>query len=139
FKAVTNFILRGIWVALKKLRGGQNHAGRAVAALQAVSFPETFLHRVKLAVAAESFDCSHLSAVGLHGKDRAGLDCLTVLDDCASAAERCLAANVCARQPKHISKIMYEQHARLDFVLMLSAVDVYADSFLHLLCYLASV
>ena len=51
FEAVTNLFLRGMRIALDQLRGGHNHSGRAVAALQAVTLPETFLHGMQVAVA----------------------------------------------------------------------------------------
>ena len=50
---------------------GEDHARRAVAALQAVLVPERFLQRMQRAVCREAFDCRHLAAVRLRGERRA--------------------------------------------------------------------
>ena len=51
----------------------EQHAGRAVAALQAMLIPEALLQRVQRAAFREPFDGEDLVAVGLHREHRAGL------------------------------------------------------------------
>src|SRR5947209_856783 len=114
-EAVAYLFARRVCVAFEELRGGHDHAGRAVAALQAMSLPEPLLNRVQLAVLRESFDGRDARAVGLDGEHRAGLDGLAVNRDGASAAQRSLAADVRARQSEHVAQVVHEQQSRLDF------------------------
>src|SRR4029077_8840932 len=55
--------LARIGVLLQEGVAGQHHAGRAVAALEAMLLPEAFLDRMELAVLGEPFDGHHLAAV----------------------------------------------------------------------------
>src|SRR5438445_10149984 len=45
FELVADLLFGRLWIALQHLMGGQDHAGRAEAALQAVLFPEAVLGR----------------------------------------------------------------------------------------------
>ena len=55
-ETVTDLFARRIGVALEQLRRSDDHSGCAVPALQSVSFPESFLHRMQFAVLCEAFD-----------------------------------------------------------------------------------
>ena len=50
-QSVTNLFIRGLRIAVEDLRASNDHSGSAVAALQTMAFPETFLNRVQLAIA----------------------------------------------------------------------------------------
>src|SRR5688572_31639197 len=52
----SHVLLGGVGVLVEEARGGHHHAGRAVAALQAVVLHERLLHRVQLAVGRQSLD-----------------------------------------------------------------------------------
>ena len=58
----------GILVALEELPRGQNHAGRAETALQAVGLAEGFLQRMQPALGRQALDGGDLGAVGLNGE-----------------------------------------------------------------------
>src|SRR5471032_1089028 len=62
--AFANFAFGGGWVVLEQRHGRHDHAGRAVAALQAVLFPEAFLQRVQMAVRSEPFNRRDLRPIG---------------------------------------------------------------------------
>src|SRR3712207_5402275 len=79
---------------LEEAYGGHDHARRAVAALEAVRLVEGLLHRVPEPVLRNALHRRDLMPVGLHRKDRAGLDRLTVHQDRASSAVGGVAAGV---------------------------------------------
>jgi hypothetical protein len=66
-----------------------------------------------------------------NGKHRARLDRLAVDHHGARAAQRRLAADVCAGQTKHVAQVMDQQQTRLDLVLLVHTVNTKVDSFLH--------
>src|SRR4029453_8477784 len=72
---LTNVGLARIGLMLEEGIGRQQHARRAVAALQAVLIPEALLQRVQFAVCREPFDGEDLVAVGLDGSQRKGVHC----------------------------------------------------------------
>src|SRR5216117_1336619 len=63
FELVADLLLRRFRIALEQLAGGQNHAGRAEAALQAVLLPETLLDRMQVPVLREPLNGGDLGAV----------------------------------------------------------------------------
>src|SRR5262245_6386288 len=131
FQAMSYLLSTWIRIAIQDLRGSHNHPRRAVAALQAVMFPEALLDRVQIAAHRHAFNGGDVCAVSLDGKHRTGLNRLSVENNRARAADRSLAADVRAGQPQHISDVMYQQQARLNFVSMSDTVDGDADSFFH--------
>ena len=64
-QSVPDFFVAGIRISFQDLCRCHNHSGRAVAALQAVVFPETFLHRMQLAFCSQSFNGGYIRAIGL--------------------------------------------------------------------------
>jgi hypothetical protein len=110
-------------IALQQLHPRQDHAGRAITALQTVAFPESFLHRMQLPVVGQSFDGGDLGPICLHGEERARLHCLAVHQHGARAAERGFAADVRAGEVAVLAKEMNEQGAWLDFALSLHSVN----------------
>ena len=128
FKPAAYFFARRIGIAVNDLGGRNDHSRCAVTALQSVALPESFLHRVKLAVFHESLDGRDLGAVCLNGQHGARLNCLAVEQNGASSAQRRLASDMSAGQTKHISQVMDKQQARFHLVLVGHTVDTYADS-----------
>src|SRR5690606_37388963 len=111
---VANLLFGRIRVALEQVGRGHDHAGRAVAALQAVLLPEAFLDRVQLAVLGHALDRRDLSTISLDRQDGARLDRLAVQMDRAGAALAGVAANVRAGKPKVLAQEMNEQRPGLD-------------------------
>ena len=108
FQAVTNFITRRIRIAIDDLARRDDHSRRAITTLQAVLLPKAFLNGMQCAVVRESFDRRHVRAIGLDGKHRARLHCLTVDEHSAGAADRSFAADVCSGQAQNIAQVMHE-------------------------------
>ena len=79
----------------------------------------------------QAFDGSHRSTVRLHCQYRTGFDGASVQQHRTGAAERCFATNVSSGEPGHFPKIMHQEQARLDLVLLRLAVDGNADFLLH--------
>src|SRR5207302_1738182 len=131
FDGVADLFAGRFRVPLKQLDGHHDHAGRAIAALQAVTFPEPFLDRMQSAVCGQTFNRSDLRTVGLDGEQGAGLHCLALEENSASPADARLAADVCARQPAAVAEEMDEQRSRLDLVTLLEPVDADVDDRLH--------
>ena len=75
--------------------GSHDHSGRAVAALQSMLFPESFLHRMQFAVLRQAFDGRDLRAVGLHGEHRARLHRLAVELDTVHAPQSDVSQPTC--------------------------------------------
>ena len=112
--AVADLLLARVRVLLEQPVGARHHAGRAVAALQAVLLVERLLQRVQHAALLEAFDGEHLGAVALHRQHRAGLDRHAVDVDRAGAAVRGLAADVRAGVREPLAQRVDQQFARLD-------------------------
>src|SRR5437762_3951511 len=100
-----------------------DHARRAVAALQAMTIPESLLHRMQMTGARQAFDGGDVGAVRLHGEHRARLHGLAVDEDGTGAADARLAANVRSGQAARIAQIVHEQDTRLDGVIAWGVVD----------------
>src|SRR5687767_9986395 len=66
FQPVTDLLFGRARILPKQSASGHDHSGRAVAALQAVAFPESFLQRVESAVFRQALDGGDLGAVGLN-------------------------------------------------------------------------
>ena len=87
FQAKPDVLFGRVRILVEQARGGHDHAGCAVAALQAMVLHEGLLHRVQRAVGVgHAFDGLDLLAIGLHRKDGAALHSLTIEMDGAGAA-----------------------------------------------------
>src|SRR4029078_4093832 len=117
-----DLLARRIRVLGQDLRGAQEHARRAVAALQALLLPERLLQRVHRAV-GERLDGRDLLAVGLDGERDAGADRLAVHEDGARPADAVLAADVRADEVEVLAQEVDEQGPRLDVALVADPVD----------------
>ena len=108
-EAEANRFLVGVGLVLQQANGRHDHAGGAVAALQAVLLPEAFLDRVQLAVLLEPFDRDDVGALGLEGEDRAGLDGAAVHEHGAGAALSGVAADVGAGEVQVLTQEVDEE------------------------------
>ena len=120
-------LLGRLRVVLQQVDRRHDHARRAVAALQAVLFPEALLQRVQLAVRRQPFDGRDRRAVGLHREHRAGLRAAAVDEHRAGAALARVAADVRAGEAEMLAQEVHEQQARLDVALRDLAVDRHRD------------
>src|SRR5688572_16081621 len=64
--AVADLLFTRRRIVLKQVDRRDDHARRAVAALQAMFFPESLLHRMELPFRRQPLDRRHRRAVGLH-------------------------------------------------------------------------
>src|ERR671916_914136 len=112
FQAFPDLLLRRVGILLQEADGGHDHARRAVAALQPVRLVESLLHRMPHTVLRNAPDGGDLVPVGLHRKDRARLDRLTVDVDRAGPATGRVASRVHAPDPKVLPEMMEQQQPR---------------------------
>src|SRR5207249_774898 len=118
FQRVRDLFARWLGIALEQLRAGQDHAGSAIAALQAVALPKSLLHRMQYAILGQTFNGGDLGAIRLHSKQRAGFHRLTIEQDGAGAANARFTADMSAGQLAVVTEEMDEKRARLDRVLV---------------------
>src|SRR5690606_40709716 len=78
FQPVTDFFFGGIRIVLDEGNRRHDHTGGAVATLQAVFFPEGFLHGMELSVGRQSFDGRDFAPVCLHRQTGTGFDRATI-------------------------------------------------------------
>ena len=130
--AVRDLLATGFGIALEQLDAGHDHTRSAVTALQSVAFPETFLHRMQLAVPSQALDSGHFGTVRLDGKNRARLHRAAILQDRAGATNAGFAAYVRTGEFAEIAQEMDEEHPRLDLVLLLNAINFYFNDTFHI-------
>ena len=100
---------------LQQRMRGQDHAGRAIAALQAVGFAERILEHAEFARRRrEAFDGRDLVAVGLHREHQAGPHRLAIEQHRAGAADAVLAAGMGADQEQILAHGVEQRLARFD-------------------------
>src|SRR5712691_10134786 len=102
---------------------GHQHAGCAVAALEAMLCHEPLLKRMQLAVLFQALHRHDFLVAGLDGEHRARLHRSAVHEDGAGAAVGRVAPDMGAGQPQHVPDQVDQQEARLDVSLVLLAVD----------------
>lgn len=122
-QTVSDLLAGRVRVALEQLDSGQDHAGSAETALQAVAFPEAFLHWMQLTVGGEPLDSGHFSSVGLDGEESAGFDGFAVKEDGAGTAQAGFTADVRAGKFALVANEMDEKSAGIHLVLLFDAVD----------------
>src|SRR5205814_766754 len=110
---------------------GQDHAGSAIAALQPVALPKTFLHRMQCAILGQTLDRGDLGAVRLHRQQRAGFHRLAIEQDSAGAAKTRLTSDMSARQLALVTEEMDEERAWLDRVLVFDPINPDVDDGFH--------
>src|SRR5438093_11569575 len=91
-----------------------DHSRRAVTALEAVFFPETFLKRMKLPILSHAFDRYDVCAACLNRQYRARLYREPIGQDRTSATNTGFAATVGAGQAGHIADAVGSQKTRID-------------------------
>ena len=90
--AVRDLLAARFGIALEQLQSGHDHTRRAVTALQSVTLPEPFLHRMQLAVSSQALDGSHFGTVRLDGENRTRFHRAAILQDGAGATNTGFAA-----------------------------------------------
>jgi len=125
--AVADLLFCWIGMAREKLVDREDHSRSTVPALQPVTFPEGLLDRMELLTLCQPFDGQNIGAVCLHREHGAGLHRGVVQHHGAGAADGRFAADVRARQPQGISKIMNQQQTRLYLRGILRSVDSYGN------------
>src|SRR5436309_4084145 len=75
-----------LWCSFEKIHGGDDHAGRADAALRAAAGDESFLDCVQLFAACYAFDGFDLCSFGLQNRHKTTVDENVINQDRASAA-----------------------------------------------------
>src|SRR4051794_5519365 len=122
-----DFFSRWFWIALEQLDAGHDHPRRAIAALQPVLLPKTFLHRMQFSIRGEPLDGRDLAIFGLHRKQGARLDRFAIEQDRACAANGSFATDVRARELAMLAQVVHQQHARFNFVGLFGSVylDLY--------------
>src|SRR6185369_1664867 len=114
-------------VLSEKLRSGEQHAGRAVAALGGVAGDEGLLQLADLACVGHALDGLHLGAVQRRRQHQAAAHNRPVDAHRAGPAEAVLAAGVRAHQPQIEAQEIYQVAARLDAARDALAVDRQSD------------
>ena len=109
-----DLLLARIRVLLQQPVGAGDHAGRAIAALQAVLLVERLLQRVQRAALLHALDGRHLGAFALHRQHGAGLDRHLVQVDRAGPAVRGLAADVRPGVREPLAQGVDQELPRLD-------------------------
>ncbi len=118
----------GVMRVLQQRVRGQDHAGRAVAALQAVGFAERVLDDAEFARRRrQTLDGRDLVAVGLHREHQAGSYRLAIDQHRAGAADAVLAAGMGAVEQKILAQRVEQRLARLDIGASSDAVDAQID------------
>jgi hypothetical protein len=122
-----HFLFGRVRVLLQQAGGGHHHAGRAIAALQAVVLHERLLHRVHHAIDGHALDGGHLMAVDLYSQDTARLHAAPIEEHGARPAVAGVAPDHGAGLPQLFSEVVNEQGARLDIVGVALPVHGHAD------------
>ena len=103
---------------------GNQHAARAVAALQGVLFTKRVLYFGELpALRCQAFHGGDLHAVSLHGKHAAGAHRVAAQQHRASPAHAVLAAHMGAGQPQVVAQKVHQRSAWLDIACLRYAVN----------------
>ncbi len=127
FKAMAHFIIGWIRVLLQQIVGGNDHAWCAIAALQAVAFPEPFLKWVQLAIGGQTLDCCDFGSIGLNCQYGAGFHTLAVHKNDTRATLAGIAADMGSGEIKALAQVVNQQRPRLNIVLVGSAIHFYGD------------
>ncbi len=111
---------------------GEDHRGRAVAALHAVGLAEGVLHGRELARSRrQPLDRGDGIAVGLHREHQAGAHRRAVDQHGAGTAHPVLAAGMGAVEEEPIPQAIEQAHARLDLDRVWRAIDVQLNAHLQ--------
>src|SRR3954462_12583794 len=127
-EALADLVVGRPRIALEQGGRGDQHAGRAVAALEGVVVGERPLQRRQLVARGEALDRADARAVGLDGEQHAALHELPVEQDAARAAVARVAADVAAGQVDVVAQKMDQQSAGLDLALMGDAVHLHGNA-----------
>ena len=121
----------GRGVALEERGRGDEHPGRAEAALHAAVLEEGRLERAQLEPRREALDGGHLAALGLERKVRAAVHRLAVEQHHAGAAFRVVAALLRSREADGVTHRREQARSRLELDRIGDAVHAQGCGRLH--------
>jgi hypothetical protein len=124
---LADLVRRRVGVLREDLAGPHQHAGGAVAALQALLLRELVLEGMQPTALGEALDGVDGGAVRLDGQGDAGADAGAVQQHGAGPADAVLAADVGAGQAEVLAEEVDEQAARFYLGHVRLAVDGQAD------------
>src|SRR5262249_22074914 len=122
-----NLLFGRIWNSADDVQSLQDHAGRAISALERVIVGEGLLHGMQPAALRDPLDRKNLLLVTLDGKDRARFYRLPVQVHRAGAALPGVPAEVGAGEMQSVAEKMRQQRSRFHLALHPAAVDLYRD------------
>src|SRR5215471_3251612 len=126
-QTVPDLFCTGIGIALQDLGRSHDHSRRAVAALQAMMFPESLLDGMLLAALRQALDGGDCGTVSLGRQHGARLYCLAVHQHRARAAQRSLTADVRPRKIQDVPQVVDQQQPRLNLALVRGPVHSDTD------------
>ena len=110
---VANLLLARLWIVGQQVDRRQDHAGRAVAALQSMFLPEPFLQRMELPGLREPLDRRYVRAIRLDRKEGARLRAPSIHEHRTGPALTGVAPDVHAGQIELLPQKMHQQQPRL--------------------------
>src|SRR5262245_11366734 len=113
--------------AREQLLRGEQHAGRAVAALQRIARLERGLQVGDLALVGHALDGLDARSVALHREHQAAAHDHAVDAHRAGAADAMLAANMAAGEAQVLAQEIDQRLARIDALARVLAIDRYDD------------
>src|SRR5690606_23169140 len=122
-QAGADLFAAGLGVVLEQVGGGDQHAGRAEAALQGVIAVEGLLQCSQCAAFGQAFDGLDLCSLSLHGIHEAGAYLIAVVADGAGAAGTLFAADVGPGQVQFLAQEVGQGQAWTDAAADALAVD----------------
>jgi hypothetical protein len=122
-QVISNLFIGWLRAFIQQGFSRQDESGSAITALQSAELHERFLDRIELTIPAQSFDGQDLATVCINRQHRAGAYRFTVKQQRASATHLNIAAELGAGQSELFANHIEERRARLDFSVMLRAVD----------------
>jgi len=108
-EAMADLLISRMGIAVQQVYHGDDHAGRAETALQAMLLPKGILHGMQVAIGSDAFNRGNAAAVGLHCQDCAGFNCDTIHQHGARTALTGITTYVRARQTDYFAQEMREQ------------------------------
>jgi hypothetical protein len=111
FEPFSDFLFARVRVILYQVEGAHHHARRAEAALEAVIFAKSFLHRVQSIAVGHSLDRGYVGSIALYRQNGAAFHRLAVFMDDAGAALAGVATDMSAGHPKMLAQELHQKCA----------------------------
>jgi hypothetical protein len=108
-------LIKVVAVTMNDIDRCHDHAGRAIAALQAMIVAKCRLHRVQFFAPGDALNGRHVTAVGLSDQCRAAFDGATIDVNYTCAALACVASDMSAGETEMITQQMNEERSVFKF------------------------